>query len=136
MKEFEDIDGSVGAIETHVQDRRKNQKPLNSEAAAYYRQVAINMRKARRTLNLTQQQIADSMGLPRSTYKSLESGNTAIYSYHMAKWSKITGYDVRVLTRGSAYDLTTGIDGFELVELIQGLPKDKYHAVLELVKTI
>jgi transcriptional regulator with XRE-family HTH domain len=136
MNEFTGlISGAVQADE-HVPERRKNNRPLNADAAAYYQQVALNMRRARRNLNLTQQQVADSMGLPRSTYKSLESGKTAIYCYHMAKWSKITGYDVRVLTKGSAYDLTSDLDGFELVELIQGLPKKQYDAIVELVKLI
>lgn len=132
------VDSETGAskIQTqeYVPEKRKN-KALKADAANYYQHVALNMRKARIKLNLTQQQIADAMGIPRSTYKSLESGKTAIYCYHMAKWSKITGYDVRVLTKGSAYDLTADQDGFELVELIQTLPKTQYDAVVALLKT-
>ncbi len=142
MKEFTDPKNTVEQVsavekaDKHVPERRKNNRPLNADAAAYYQQVALNMRMARRKLNLTQQQIADSMGIPRSTYKSLESGKTGIYCYHMAKWAKITGYDIRVLTKGSAYDLTSDLERFELVELVQSLPKKQYDAVIGLVKSI
>jgi DNA-binding XRE family transcriptional regulator len=60
----------------------KSTKPVNDEAVAYYKQVALNMRKARRQLNLTQQQIADAMDIPRSTYKSLESGEVYLLFSH------------------------------------------------------
>jgi transcriptional regulator with XRE-family HTH domain len=107
---------------------------LTAESADYYQQVALNMRRARRKLNLTQQQIADAMQIPRSTYKSLESGNTRIYCYYMAKWSKITGIDVRSLTHGSAYDLTSDIKNYKLLEQINYLTKEQVVAVTALIE--
>ena len=136
MKETSEPSRTETLPGAYVPERRKNSRPLNADAEAYYQQVALNMRQARRKLNLTQQQIADSMGIPRSTYKSLESGKTGIYCYHMAKWASITGYDVRVLTKGTAYDLTFNLEGFELVELIQSMPKAQYDAVVSLIKTL
>ena len=106
---------------------------LKNEATNYYQQVAINMRKARRHLNLTQKQVAEGMGIPRSTYKSLESGKIGIYCFHMAKWSKVTGYDIRVLTKGTNYDLTEQLSNHELLEKIDALPKNKYEIVVDLV---
>ena len=69
----------------HKPEFKNNGKHLNECAVAYYRQVALNMRRARRQLNLTQQQIADAMDITRSKYSSLESGKVGIYSYYIAK---------------------------------------------------
>ncbi|MFT5162902.1 MAG: transcriptional regulator with XRE-family HTH domain [Alteromonadaceae bacterium] len=112
----------------------KSTKPVNDEAVAYYKQVALNMRKARRQLNLTQQQIADAMDIPRSTYKSLESGEVGIYCFHMAKWSMVTGYDIQVITKGTQYDVAARLTRLELVELIEELSTEKYDSIVSLLK--
>ncbi len=134
MKEFSQL-GSTEDNKALIIEKRVNGKHLSSDAMAYYQQIALNMRIVRRNLNLTQQQVADAMKIPRSTYKSIESGKTGIYCYHLAKWSKITGYDVRLLTKGTQYDLTTDDQDLELVQLLQNLPADKFAAVLALIKT-
>lgn len=112
---------------------KQNGSKLDKDAALYYRQVATNMRKARRELKLSQQKIADAMCIPRSTYRNLESGKVGIYCYHMAKWSYVTGYDVRVLTKGTSYDLTLRSNGHALVNLIEKLPQKQYDAVVGLM---
>lgn len=117
-------------------ENKSSNKHLNEDAAAYYQQVATNMKKARTELNLTQQQIADAMEIPRSTYKSLESGEVGIYCYHMAKWSYATGFDVRRLTMGSKYDLTINNSENELTTLITSLPQNQHDAVIKLLKSM
>ncbi len=124
------------SVDGYQPELGKNNKQVNDEAAVYYRQVALNMRKARRQLSLTQQQIADAMEIPRSTYKSLESGEVGIYCFHMAKWSLVTGYDVRVITKDTQYDVAARLSRQELVELIEELPAAKYDAMVNLLKVI
>jgi|GEM_PF-5349008 len=136
MTDFIDNNTKETPSENYEPEIKKNGNKLNHEAAAYYDQVALNMRKARRELRLTQQQIADAMGIPRSTYKNLESGKVGIYCFHMAKWSYVTGYDVRVLTKGTKYDLTTRLNCHDLIHLIETLPQKQYDAVLGLIDAI
>lgn len=111
-----------------------NNKPANDEATGYYKQVALNMRKVRRQLNLTQQQIADAMEIPRSTYKSLESGEVGIYCFHMAKWSLVTGYDVRVITKDTIYDMGPRLSRQDLMTLVDDLSQAKYDTIVNLLK--
>jgi DNA-binding XRE family transcriptional regulator len=128
---IEIVDTVVGGYQPEAS---KNGKQVNDEAATYYKQVALNMRQARRQLNLTQQQIADAMEIPRSTYKSLESGEVGIYCFHMAKWSMVTGYDIRVITKGTHYDIAARLSRQELGELIEELPAAKYDAMVNLLR--
>lgn len=132
------VNNDVNATQTgangYQPESTKIGKQVNGEAAAYYKQVALNMRKARRQLNLTQQQIADAMDIPRSTYKSLESGEVGIYCFHMAKWSLVTGYDIRVITQGTQYDIAARLSRQDLVELVEDLPVAKYDTIVNLLK--
>ena len=102
--------------------------------SAYYKQVATNMRQARRKLNLTQVQVAEMMEMPRSTYKSIESGTVQIYGYHMARWSYVVGLDIRILTRNTIFDLSNRRERHELLRLIDALPQIKYEAIIEILK--
>jgi DNA-binding XRE family transcriptional regulator len=127
-------DANVISDNDEQPDAGRNNKTVNDESAVYYKQVALNMRKVRRQLNLTQQQIADAMEIPRSTYKSLESGEVGIYCFHMAKWSLVTGYDIRVITKGTLYDTDNRLPRQSLIELVDDLSQTKYDTIVNLLK--
>lgn len=55
------------------------------------KEIKWNIRQARKSLHLTQSELAFRMGISRQSYISLESGTTAIINPNIAKMSDATG---------------------------------------------
>ena len=62
--------------------------------------VKKNILRSRNEIKLSQQQIADRMGISRNAYRSLESGPTRIISDKLEKLAEITGKTQEELVLG------------------------------------
>lgn len=62
--------------------------------------IKWNIRHARKTLNLTQSELAFRMGISRQSYINIESGNTAIINPNISKMSEATGLPEEMILFG------------------------------------
>lgn len=72
-----------------------------------------NIRNARRLLGLSQEEMADRMGVQRSTYGKFERGETPLFNPCMYKFLEATGFTAEeILFQNSSHEHYLSEDNF------------------------
>lgn len=64
------------------------------------KEIKWNIRQARKSLQMSQGELADKMGISRQAYVKLETGNTAIINHHISEMSEATGFPEEMILFG------------------------------------
>lgn len=67
-----------------------------------------NIRRIRIRLGYSQDDIADLMGIERSTYSNFETGKTNLFCKSLSLFAKVVGMTEEEIISGSSRPLTTG----------------------------
>ena len=105
-----------------------------------------NLRKARENKGLTQQQVADSMGISKSTYCGYETGKRQPDVAKIKELSRVLGTPADVMLE-TGYNKNPGQPSGAVVgnlstsqkalwDAIQGMDDDTAKAVLDLIRSV
>ena len=110
--------------------------PVNSHDAQFFKALGGRIASARKAQNMTQQQLADQLGIAQQTFAHYEVGDRCFPASTLPKLAEILGLTVDELLgkdakpkgkRGPAPKLQ------KQFERINQLPKAKQHVVMEML---
>ena len=115
-----------------------NRTPVNSQDEQFFKALGARIAQARKEQGLTQQQLADHLGIVQQTYAHYEVGHVRFPASTLPILGKVLGLTPEELLgqerpkskRGPASRLQQQIDR------ISQLPKTKQHVVMEMLDMV
>lgn len=84
-------------------------------------QISINVAKAREAMHLTQEEMANVLGISRQAYGNLERGKTSLFNKQLPRIAEVCGISLDKLCMGYDTDINPQVLQEELKEKTQQL---------------
>ncbi|MDR3711329.1 MAG: helix-turn-helix transcriptional regulator [Puia sp.] len=113
---------------------------MNSQDAQFFKAMGARISQTRREKGLTQQQVADHLGIPQQTYAHYEVGDVRIPASTLPLLGQMLGLTPNDLlghsatSRKSKPGPMSKLD--QQIERIRQLPKTKQHFVMEMLDMV
>jgi transcriptional regulator with XRE-family HTH domain len=114
---------------------------MNSKHEAFFKELGVRIAQARKDRGLTQQQLADQLGIAQQTLAHYEIGRLRVVAALLPPLAEIFDLSVDELLTGQATGRPAGKRGptsrlQQQVDAIGQLPKAKQRFVVEMLDTV
>lgn len=109
---------------------------MDSQDAPFFKALGERIASARKALNLTQQQVADRLGVAQQTYAQWENGRARIQVHTLPSLAQLLNVSVEELlgVKPASRSRSTPANKFEKrIERMRALPRTKQQLILDML---